>query len=124
MEVSLVTWEDNIEFLIERGYADDEIEAEFDRDPNASMATRDGQTLFWGALHDRRRVLALLAATRRGAASGPGSTPTADEVRRKQAELEAAVAGWHRLARLERCTVSESTSDAVSAAPIGARRRG
>lgn len=68
-ERGLGRWDDLIEFYIERGYADDEIEDEFDREARRGkgweiMFTRSGEYVDWGTLHGRRTVLALLATAR------------------------------------------------------------
>jgi hypothetical protein len=66
-EHDLGRWEGEIEFYIERGYADDEIEDEFDRQARQGsnvIFTRSGEHVEWGTLHGRRTVLALLATAR------------------------------------------------------------
>lgn len=97
------TWEAEIERLIERGYLDDEIEDSFDRrhrqsleldkwDPLLSFPsrlTRSGESLYWGELRGRRRIVALIADVRRASGDARDEVTEA-QVRAKLEELKAA----------------------------------
>ena len=63
----LTTWDDLIEYLIERSFDADEIRSEFDQRAHRleepfRASTRAGELLDWGTLHGRRRVDAMIVA--------------------------------------------------------------
>jgi DNA-binding transcriptional MerR regulator len=106
------TWEGWIEQLRDQGYSADEIVDYFDRYTAQEEArtgrpdwyfSRTGEMLFWGTLHDRRRILRMIESL-------TGSREvSAAEVRAKRDELRAAGKphGVRSLARA--CGISEMT---------------
>ena len=114
----LTTWDDNIEYQLERGLTADEIVDLFDHWAlTGEMSTRSGEWLDWGLIHGRRRILALIATT-----CGESSTPDdswwtpwrmdkatryRDAVRWLRRNGGASVAGAARRAGADRGTLAE-----------------
>lgn len=115
-ERGLGYWDDLIEFYIERGYADDEIVDEFDREARRGkgweiMFTRSGEYVDWGTLHGRRTVLALLTAAR-------GATRSAEDV-----SAEDVRAMERKLAEAGQPHGIDSLATALHVSPATIRRR-
>ncbi len=124
----MTTWEALIEYLINQGFADDEIADEFDRaaqgrrggnmefprgDGRFVKLTPDGDPVDWGSLRGRRQVRAMLAGIRgtRAAIIAAGPTDYAREKIPEIARLYHAMSRPSKRGAAELAGVSRDTAD-------------